>query len=303
MCTHSHKACCCAGCVQIFCENNSRVGASRVRIRGTTPCLAASCATPLPARAPARTRRARAGVGKSTVAVNLAYTLAQMGARVGIFDADVYGPSLPTMVSPAVRVLRMDPVTRALEPTEYEGVKLVSFGFAGQGSAIMRGPMVSGALAARPFCSPCRLGVAHAARAARSCAGPCLGCAAAQGPCGNSSNREWACAPHSVGRTELGNVAAERQVAGTCVLASMRVLIHAEGPVSRQAHARVSRRGCRGAPRGRRRAAPRRGRHRRTAADAARRAARGGARAPGAACGVACEAEALQARMRWGAQA
>ena len=84
------------------------------------------------------------------MAVNLAYTLAQMGARVGIFDADVYGPSLPTMVSPALRVLKMDPATRALEPTEYEGVKLVSFGFAGQGSAIMRGPMVSGA----PRCAP-----------------------------------------------------------------------------------------------------------------------------------------------------
>ena len=91
-----------------------------------------------------------AGVGKSTVAVNLAYTLAQMGARVGIFDADVYGPSLPTMVSPALRVLKMDPATRRIEPTQYEGVKLVSFGFAGQGSAIMRGPMVSGALGAPP---------------------------------------------------------------------------------------------------------------------------------------------------------
>lgn len=89
-----------------------------------------------------------AGVGKSTTAVNLAYTLAQMGARVGIFDADVYGPSLPTMVSPEVRVMAMNPETRALTPTEYEGVKLVSFGFAGQGSAIMRGPMVSGAPAA-----------------------------------------------------------------------------------------------------------------------------------------------------------
>ncbi len=84
------------------------------------------------------------GVGKSTVAVNLAYTLAQMGAKVGIFDADVYGPSLPTMVSPEVRVLVMDPETRTINPTEYEGVKLMSFGFAGQGSAIMRGPMVSG---------------------------------------------------------------------------------------------------------------------------------------------------------------
>ena len=85
-----------------------------------------------------------AGVGKSTVAVNLAYTLAQMGAKVGIFDADVYGPSLPTMVSPEVRVLQMNAETRQITPTEFEGVKLVSFGFAGQGSAIMRGPMVSG---------------------------------------------------------------------------------------------------------------------------------------------------------------
>ncbi|KAL0427070.1 UNVERIFIED_CONTAM: Fe-S cluster assembly factor, chloroplastic [Sesamum latifolium] len=88
----------------------------------------------------------KGGVGKSTVAVNLAYTLAGMGARVGIFDADVYGPSLPTMVSPENRLLEMNPEKRTIIPTEYMGIKLVSFGFAGQGRAIMRGPMVSGVI-------------------------------------------------------------------------------------------------------------------------------------------------------------
>ena len=86
----------------------------------------------------------KGGVGKSTTSVNLAYTLAMMGAKVGILDADVYGPSLPTMISPESPVLEMDKDTGTITPVEYEGVKVVSFGFAGQGSAIMRGPMVSG---------------------------------------------------------------------------------------------------------------------------------------------------------------
>ena len=86
----------------------------------------------------------KGGVGKSTTSVNLAYTLAMMGGRVGILDADVYGPSLPTMISPEVPALEMDKETGTIKPVEYEGVKVVSFGFAGQGSAIMRGPMVSG---------------------------------------------------------------------------------------------------------------------------------------------------------------
>lgn len=90
----------------------------------------------------------KGGVGKSTVAVNLAYTLMSMGAKVGLFDADIYGPSLPTMISPFSPILRMDADTKMISPVEYDGVKCVSFGWASGVSdgeaAIMRGPMVSG---------------------------------------------------------------------------------------------------------------------------------------------------------------
>ncbi len=87
----------------------------------------------------------KGGVGKSTVAVNLAAALSKTGARVGLFDADVYGPSLPTIVRPKTTELYTQ--NEQIIPLEFEGLKLMSFGFvptmSGNRAAILRGPMVS----------------------------------------------------------------------------------------------------------------------------------------------------------------
>lgn len=88
----------------------------------------------------------KGGVGKSTVTVNLAYSMAKKGVKVGIFDADVYGPSLPTMTNTVGQSL--EPDDDRIKPVEMNGVKLMSFGYTqneadGEGPAILRGPMVS----------------------------------------------------------------------------------------------------------------------------------------------------------------
>jgi len=87
----------------------------------------------------------KGGVGKSTVAVNLALALAGMGRRVGIIDADIYGPSLPRMLG-----LTGQPEVRGkmLIPVEAFGLRCMSIGFMVPETQAMiwRGPMVMGAL-------------------------------------------------------------------------------------------------------------------------------------------------------------
>jgi ATP-binding protein involved in chromosome partitioning len=88
----------------------------------------------------------KGGVGKSTVAVNLALGLAAAGHKIGVLDADIYGPSMPRMMGITGRPASPD--GKVLIPMENYGVKCMSIGFlvAEDTPMIWRGPMVMGAL-------------------------------------------------------------------------------------------------------------------------------------------------------------
>jgi ATP-binding protein involved in chromosome partitioning len=83
----------------------------------------------------------KGGVGKTTVSVNLAIALAMMGRKVGLLDADVYGPNVPLMMG--VRNQAMGSGT-SIQPLEKNGIKLMSMGFISPGDKplIWRGPML-----------------------------------------------------------------------------------------------------------------------------------------------------------------
>lgn len=99
----------------------------------------------------------KGGVGKSTMSVNLAYGLKKRGFRVGILDADLYGPSLPTMLGIQGSRPKIENVygKSKIRPIEHEGVHVISIGFIiePQQAVVLRGPRLGGII--KQFINDC----------------------------------------------------------------------------------------------------------------------------------------------------
>ncbi len=93
----------------------------------------------------------KGGVGKTSVAVNVAVALADMGAKVGILDADIYGPNVPVMLgmeSAQIKVVKAENGADVVEPAFNYGVKMISMAFliAKDQPVVWRGPMLNGVI-------------------------------------------------------------------------------------------------------------------------------------------------------------
>lgn len=111
------------------------VGAGKKRVEGISKLIAVSSC--------------KGGVGKSTVALNLASALKKQGLKVGLLDADIYGPSLPTLLGvKGVQPKASTTPGKKIAPIEVDGLKTISFGyFIAEGDPVIwRGPMLGGVL-------------------------------------------------------------------------------------------------------------------------------------------------------------
>ncbi|OIP76199.1 MAG: sodium:proton antiporter [Oscillatoriales cyanobacterium CG2_30_44_21] len=93
----------------------------------------------------------KGGVGKTSVSVNVAVALADMGAKVGILDADIYGPNVPVMLgmeSAQIKVVKSESGADVVEPAFNYGVKMISMAFliAKDQPVVWRGPMLNGVI-------------------------------------------------------------------------------------------------------------------------------------------------------------
>jgi ATP-binding protein involved in chromosome partitioning len=126
----------------------------KIQVTNPTPARASHGPPGTEPTAPAPTRReelgtviaissGKGGVGKSTVAANLAVALAQAGYRVGVMDADIYGPNMPRMFGLHEKPM-VNPDTRKIIPLEAHGVRLMSLGLLVErdAPAIWRGPII-----------------------------------------------------------------------------------------------------------------------------------------------------------------
>src|SRR5579859_6616342 len=115
---------------------------SKIELMGPHPAQAEQPKLPIPGvKNLIAVGSGKGGVGKTTVSVNLAISLARMGHKVGLMDADVYGPNVPLMMG-----VRATPhaIGERIQPIEKYGVKLMSMGFLNPGDKplVWRGPML-----------------------------------------------------------------------------------------------------------------------------------------------------------------